>query len=96
MILLSSRKMLQEAFMGHGEFQSWLAEADGLSAPQREEAARVLAEPASLAAVLALLEARIEGRGAGRIARPKGRSFVVARTGSGAIAARVAPGLSMP
>jgi transposase-like protein len=41
-------------------FQAWLAEADGLSPRQREEAARVLAEPASLAAVLALLEARID------------------------------------
>jgi transposase-like protein len=45
--------------MEHEEFQAWLAEADGLSARQREEAARVLAEPASLASVLALLEARI-------------------------------------
>lgn len=45
--------------MEGGEFQAWLAEADGLSARQREEAARVLAEPASLASVLALLEARI-------------------------------------
>jgi transposase-like protein len=41
-------------------FQAWLAEVDGLSARQREEAARVLAEPASLAAVLELLEARID------------------------------------
>jgi transposase-like protein len=41
-------------------FQAWLAEADGLSARQREEAARVLAEPASLASVLALLEGRID------------------------------------
>jgi transposase-like protein len=41
-------------------FQSWLAEADGLSARQRDEAARVLAEPASLASVLALLESRID------------------------------------
>ena len=41
-------------------FQAWLAEADGLTARQREEAARVLAEPASLGAVLALLEARID------------------------------------
>jgi transposase-like protein len=41
-------------------FQAWLAEADGLTARQREEAARVLAEPASLAAVLALLEARVD------------------------------------
>ena len=41
-------------------FQAWLAEADGLSPQQREEAARVLAEPASLTAVLALLEARID------------------------------------
>ena len=47
--------------MERGAFQAWLAEADGLSARQREEAARVLAEPASLASVLALLEARIEG-----------------------------------
>ena len=47
--------------MEHGEFQAWLAEADALSARQREEAARVLAEPASLASVLALLEARLEG-----------------------------------
>lgn len=45
--------------MEHEAFQAWLAEADGLSARQREEAARVLAEPASLASVLALLEARI-------------------------------------
>ena len=41
-------------------FQAWLAEADGLSPRQREEAERVLAEPASLAAVVALLEARID------------------------------------
>ncbi len=41
-------------------FQAWLAEADGLTARQREEAARVLAEPTSLSAVLALLEARID------------------------------------
>lgn len=41
-------------------FQAWLAEADRLSPRQREEAARVLAEPASLASVLALLEARID------------------------------------
>lgn len=41
-------------------FQAWLAEADGLSARQREEAARVLAEPVSLASVLALLEALID------------------------------------
>jgi len=53
--------MLQEAFMEHREFQAWLAEADGLSGRQRAEAARVLAEPASLASVLALLEARLEG-----------------------------------
>jgi|GEM_PF-5857122 len=46
--------------MEHSEFQAWLAEADGLSPRQREEAARVLAEPASLATVLALLEARID------------------------------------
>lgn len=45
--------------MEHKIFQAWLADADGLSARQREEAARVLAEPASLASVLALLEARI-------------------------------------
>jgi transposase-like protein len=45
--------------MEHEDFQSWLADADGLSARQREEAARVLAAPASLASVLALLEARI-------------------------------------
>jgi hypothetical protein len=45
-------------------FQAWLAEADGLSPRQREEAARVLAEPALLASVLALLEARIEERAA--------------------------------
>ena len=45
--------------MEHEEFQSWLADADGLSARQREEAARVLAAPASLASVLALLEARV-------------------------------------
>ncbi|MCB0197445.1 MAG: IS1595 family transposase, partial [Anaerolineae bacterium] len=42
------------------EFQAWLAEADGLSAQQREEAARVLGEPASLASVLKLLEDRID------------------------------------
>lgn len=47
--------------MDHEAFQVWLAEADGLTARQREEAARVLAEPASLEAVLALLEARIDG-----------------------------------
>lgn len=41
-------------------FQAWLAEAGGLSPRQREAAARVLAEPASLASVLALLEARID------------------------------------
>ena len=41
-------------------FQAWLAEADRLSSRQREEATRVLAEPASLAAVLALLEARVD------------------------------------
>lgn len=41
-------------------FQAWLAEADGLSPRQREETARVLAGPASLASVLALLEARID------------------------------------
>jgi transposase-like protein len=46
--------------MEHEEFQSWLADADGLSARQREEAVRVLAAPASLASVLALLEARID------------------------------------
>lgn len=46
--------------MDHEAFQAWLAEADGLSPRQREEAARVLAEPASLAAVVALLEARID------------------------------------
>ena len=46
--------------MEHKEFQAWLAEADGLSGRQREEAARVLAEPASLASVLALLESRID------------------------------------
>jgi transposase-like protein len=51
---------LQETVMERSAFQAWLAEADGLSARQREEAARVLAEPASLASVLALLEARIE------------------------------------
>ena len=45
--------------MERGDFQAWLAEADALSARQREEAARVLAEPASLTAVLELLEARI-------------------------------------
>jgi transposase-like protein len=58
--LLSFCKELQETMMGHKEFQAWLAEAGGLSPRQREEAARVLAEPASLASVLALLEARIE------------------------------------
>jgi len=46
--------------MEHEDFQAWLAEADGLSPRQRDEAARVLAEPASLASVLALLEARID------------------------------------
>ena len=46
--------------MDRETFQAWLAEADGLSPRQREEAARVLAEPASLAAVVALLEARID------------------------------------
>jgi ribosomal protein L37AE/L43A len=58
--LLSSCKGLRETMMEHEVFQAWLADADGLSARQREEAARVLAEPASLASVLALLEARIE------------------------------------
>jgi transposase-like protein len=46
--------------MDRNAFQAWLTEADGLTGRQREEAARVLAEPASLAAVLALLEARID------------------------------------
>jgi len=41
-------------------FQAWLAEADRLSPEQRQEAARVLAESASLGAVLAWLEARID------------------------------------
>ena len=59
--------------MEHKEFQAWLADADGLSARQREEAARVLAEPASLASVLALLQARIEEFAGARIARPRGR-----------------------
>jgi transposase-like protein len=59
--LLSSCKELRETQMDREAFQAWLAEADGLTARQREEAARVLAEPASLAAVLALLEARIDG-----------------------------------
>jgi transposase-like protein len=59
--LLSSGNELQETVMEHETFQAWLAETDGLSARQRDEAVRVLAEPASLAAVLALLEARIEG-----------------------------------
>ena len=46
--------------MERREFRVWLAEVDGLSDRQREEAARVLAEPASLASILALLEARID------------------------------------
>jgi hypothetical protein len=87
--------------MERSAFQAWLSEADGLSARQREEAARVLAEPASLASVLALLEARIEGtrrcphcmvEGA---VIPRLRS-IGARMGSGAMAARVAAGPSMP
>ena len=45
--------------MEHAEFPARLADADGLSARQREEAVPVLAAPASLASVLALLEARI-------------------------------------
>jgi len=60
MVLLSSCNELRETMMDHEAFQGWLAEADGLSARQREEAARVLAEPTSLSAVLALLEARID------------------------------------
>jgi transposase-like protein len=60
MVLLSSCNELRETMMDHEAFQGWLAEADGLSARQREEAARVLAEPASFAAMLALLEARID------------------------------------
>jgi hypothetical protein len=51
---------LRETTRDPEAFRGWLAEADGLAARQREEAARVLAEPASLAAVLALLEARID------------------------------------
>jgi transposase-like protein len=58
--LLGSGKELRETIMDHEAFQAWLAEADGLSPRQREAAARVLAEPASLAAVLALLEARVD------------------------------------
>lgn len=46
--------------MERNNFQAWLAEADALSAKQREEAARVLAEPASLANVLQLLDSRID------------------------------------
>ena len=46
--------------MERGAFQAWLAEADGLTQRQRREAARVLAEPASLASVLALLESPID------------------------------------
>ncbi len=61
MLLLNFGNELRETVMEREEFQAWLAEADGLSARQREEAARVLAEPVSLAAVLGLLEARIEG-----------------------------------
>ena len=60
MILLSSINELRETVMEYGEFQAWLAEADGLSARQRDEAVLVLAEPASSAAVLELLEARID------------------------------------
>ena len=45
--------------MERSAYQAWLADADGLTPRQRDEAARVLAEPASLASVLGLLEARI-------------------------------------
>jgi len=87
--------------MEHEEFQAWLADADGLSARRREEAARVLAEPASLASVLALLEARIgETRQCPHCAVDGAVipifSIVGVRTGSGAMTARVAAGLSMP
>ena len=87
--------------MEHKAFQAWLAEADGLSALQREEAARVLAEPASSASVLALLEARLEGTRRCPHCTTEGAviptvSIVGARTGSGAMVARVAAGLSMP
>ena len=87
--------------MERSAFQAWLAEADGLSARQREAAARVLAESASLASVLALLEARIEETR--RCPHCTTEGAVIprllmfgARTGSGAIAGRVAAGLSMP
>ena len=46
--------------MDHEAFQAWLAEVDALSPRQREEATRVLTEPASLEAVVALLEARVD------------------------------------
>ena len=80
-------------------FQAWLAEADGLSPRQREEAARVLAEPASLAAVVALLEARIDESRRCPHCSTEGAviptfSIVGARTGSGAIAAKAAAGPS--
>lgn len=59
-LLVFSSNHLRETVMDHKTFQAWLAEADGLSSRQREEAARVLAEPVSMATVLALLKARID------------------------------------
>jgi transposase-like protein len=57
MVLLSCGSDLQETVMDRETFEAWLAEADGLSPRQREDAVRVLAEPASL---VALLEARLD------------------------------------
>lgn len=48
--------------MDRESFLAWLSDADDLTGKQRDEAARVLAEPASLASVLQLLEDRIDER----------------------------------
>ena len=48
--------------MDRNDFLTWLSEADRLTETQRDEAVRVLAEPASLASVLQLLEDRIDER----------------------------------
>jgi hypothetical protein len=51
---------MRETVMVRKSHQASATETDGLTARQREQAVRLLAEPASLAAVLALLKARID------------------------------------